>query len=89
MNTVTDGGRETAQYPLSIYRPWFRRFFTFVVPLACVSYFPAIAILGRRDGALGTPRWFQCAAPAIGVAFMLVCLQVWRIGVRHYRSTGS
>ena len=89
MNTVTYGGTETGQYPLSIYRPWFRGFFTFVVPLACVSYFPALAILGRTDQALGSPRWFQCSAPLIGVAFLLISLQVWRFGVRHYRSTGS
>ena len=89
MNTVTDGGRETAQYPLSIYRPWFRTFFTFVVPLACVSYFPAVAALGRRDEALGSPAWFQCAAPLVGVAFLVGALAIWRIGVRHYRSTGS
>lgn len=89
MNTVTDGGRETGQYPLSVYRPWFRRFFTFVVPLACVSYFPALAILGRPDHATGSPLWFQCSAPLIGVAFLPLSLQVWRFGVRHYCSTGS
>ena len=89
MNTVTDGGRETGQYPLSIYRPWFRKFFTFVVPLACVTYFPALAILGRTDEAIGSPLWFQCAAPLIGVAFLPIALQVWRFGVRHYSSTGS
>jgi len=89
MNTVTDGGRETGQYPLSIYRPWFRKFFTFVVPLACVTYFPALAILGRPDPAVGSSLWFQCAAPAVGLAFLPLSLQVWRFGVRHYRSTGS
>ena len=89
MNTVTYGGTETAQYPLSIYRPWFRKFFTFVVPLASVSYFPALAILGRDDSALDSPRWFQCSAPLIGIIFMLISLQVWKFGVRHYRSTGS
>ena len=41
MNTVTYGGVETTQYPIAIYRPWFQRLFTFGVPLACVSYFPA------------------------------------------------
>ncbi len=89
MNTVTYGGTETAQYPLSVYRPWFRKFFTFGVPLACVSYFPALAILGREDRAIGSPVWFQCSAPLIGVAFLLVSLRIWRFGVRHYRSTGS
>jgi len=43
MNTVTYGGVETAQYPLSIYRDWFRRFFTFVIPLAFANYYPVLA----------------------------------------------
>ena len=89
MNTMTYGGIETSQYPLSIYRPWFRKFFTFVVPLACVSYFPALAILGREDTAIGSPQWFLWVAPAIGIIFLMVCLQFWKFGVRHYRSTGS
>jgi len=86
--TVTYGGNETGQYPVSIYRRWFRGFFTFIIPLACVSYFPMIAILGRRDE-LGSPVWFQLLAPGIGIFFLLVSLRVWRFGVRHYRSTGS
>lgn len=88
MNTMTYGGVEAAQYPLTIYTSWFRRFFTFVVPLACINYFPAHAILGRED-TLGTPPIVHWCAPLIGVAFLAVTLQVWRFGVRHYRSTGS
>jgi len=88
-NTVTYGGTETGQYPLSIYKGWFRRFFTFVVPLACVSYFPALAILGRDDPVAGSPVWFRWAAPAVGAAFLALSLLAWRVGVRHYRSTGS
>ena len=88
MNTMTYGGVETTQYPINIYRPWFRNFFTFGIPLACVSYFPAIAIMGVPDP-LGTPLLFQFVAPMIGIAFLVGSLQVWRIGVRHYLSTGS
>lgn len=88
MNTVTYGGTETAQYPLPIYQDWFRRFFTWVVPLACVNYLPVQAILGRPDP-LGAPPALQWAAPLVGIAFMLLCLQAWKLGVRHYRSTGS
>src|SRR5262249_25101387 len=47
VNILTYGGTETAQFPLTIYRPWFRWFFTFVVPLACMNYLPAGALLGR------------------------------------------
>ena len=88
MNTVTYGGVETAQYPLIIYRPWFRRFFTFVIPLACISYYPAIGVLDRLDPLNSSILW-QWVSPAIGVLFLILCLQIWKFGVRHYRSTGS
>lgn len=88
VNAVTYGGVETAQYPLAIYREWFRRFFTYVIPLACVSYYPALGILERPDP-LGSGPLFQWLAPTIGLLFFAICLRVWQVGVRHYRSTGS
>jgi ABC-2 type transport system permease protein len=88
LNTVTYGGIETAQYPMSIYRRWFRVFFTAVVPLACVSYYPLLRVLGRPSPD-GIPTWFGWVSPLVGAGFLALSLQVWRIGVRHYRSTGS
>jgi len=87
-NILTYGGVETAQFPINIYRSWFQRFFTFVVPLACINYFPLHAFLGRVDP-LGSTPLFQWLSPLLGVAFLLISLQVWKIGVRHYCSTGS
>jgi ABC-2 type transport system permease protein len=87
-NCLTYGGVQTAQYPVPIYRAWFRKLFTFAVPLAAVSYFPGIAVIGRADP-LGTGRLFQCLAPLAGPAFLCLGLLVWRLGVRHYQSTGS
>lgn len=88
MNTVTYGGTETGQYPLTLYRTWFRRFFTFVVPLACMNYVPA-SILLDRPGLSSLPEALRWLSPAVGVLFLIVMLQVWQVGVRHYRSTGS
>jgi len=88
VNTVTYGGVETAQYPIAIYSRWFRRFFTFVIPLACMNYFPAIAITGGPDP-LRTPAWVCWGAPLAGFLFLTAALRAWRFGVRHYRSTGS
>jgi ABC-2 type transport system permease protein len=88
MNTLTYGGAETAQYPLAVYRPWFRRFFTYVVPLGCISYFPSLAIIGIDDP-LGTGRAFQIAAPLAGYLFLGAALAFWRFGIRRYTSTGS
>jgi ABC-2 type transport system permease protein len=87
-NTLTYGGVESAQYPVSIYRPWFRSFFTYVVPLATINYFPIHAILGRADPLHSTVA-FQCLSPLIGIAFLLCSLQIWRVGVSRYCSTGS
>ena len=88
MNTMTYGGVETAQFPLSIYAPWFRRFFTFVVPLACINFFPSMAILGRAE-AFGIPIAACWLSPLVGFVFLLASFQAWRFGLRHYTSTGS
>lgn len=88
MNIVTYGGHETARYPLSIYPRGVRRFFTYAVPLACTSYFPVIAALGRQDP-LGTPLWLQCTTPLFATAFLAVAAAAWKIGLRHHSSTGS
>jgi ABC-2 type transport system permease protein len=87
-NTLTYGGVAAGEYPLDIYARWFRRFLTFVVPIACVTYYPILAIL-RRPDPLGAPAWFLEVSPAIGFLFLGMALWVWRFGVRHYTSTGS
>jgi ABC-2 type transport system permease protein len=73
---------------MSIYNRWFRQIFTFIIPLATINYFPAHAILGRSDP-LGSTALLQWLSPLAGVVFLIVSLQVWRVGVRHYASTGS
>lgn len=88
VNCFTYGGVESAQFPITIYRDWFRNFFIAVIPLACINYFPSLAILGRED-VLGTPSWFHWLAPLAGVFFLVIALQIWKFGERYYRSTGS
>jgi ABC-2 type transport system permease protein len=87
-NVLTYGGVQAAQYPLSIYAAWFRDFLTFVVPLACVAYYPVLAILGRSDP-LGAPAWVPYVAPAAGFVFLGFAFVAWRFGIARYTSTGS
>ena len=87
-NAFTYGGVYMSQYPVSIYRPWFRKFFTYVIPLACVSYYPVVAILDRPESN-AVPLSLQWLVPLSGVLFLAAALALWRVGVRHYRSTGS
>jgi ABC-2 type transport system permease protein len=83
-NAFTYGGNYAAQYPMSIYRPWFRRFFTVIIPLALASYYPARAILGRDDLGL-----LHALGPLAGFAFLAATLGVFRLGLRRHASTGS
>jgi ABC-2 type transport system permease protein len=85
MNIFTDGGRELAQYPLDIYKKWVVKFFTFVVPLAFVNYYPFLYIIGKNNG-YGTLYMFS---PIFSVLFLVPSYLLWRFGVRHYKSTGS
>lgn len=88
MNVLSYGGVEAAQFPMAIYEPWFRRLFTFVVPLGCVVYLPLLRVLDIADP-LGSSRSLQALAPLAGPAMLAVSLAFWRLGVRHYTSTGS
>ena len=87
-NVLSYGGVQAAQYPLALYAQWFRRVLTFIVPLACVAYYPALAILGKPDP-LGAPAWVGMASPLAGFVFLAAAFGAWRIGLRHYASTGS
>jgi len=88
MNVLTYGGVQAAQYPLNIYAAWFRRLLTFGVPLACVAYYPILAILKRPDP-LGAPDWLLPFTPVAGFAFLGLALLAWRAGMARYTSTGS
>lgn len=88
VNVITYGGVETAQYPMAIYKDDFRRFFTYVIPIACVAYYPLLPVLGIDDP-VGTTRTFQVFSPLAGAVFFAFSLCIWQLGVRYYKSTGS
>lgn len=83
MNIFTDGSREFAQYPVSVYGKAVLRFLTFAVPVALFQYYPLLVLTGKSDSVL------YMLAPVISVFFIVPAVIFWRFGVRHYRSTGS
>lgn len=89
MNMLTYGGCDLGQYPVTIYPSWFRRFFTFLVPIACITYFPVHAIVGKEEMFFCAPSGIGWITPTAGIGFLFVSLAIWNLGVRHYRSTGS
>jgi len=88
MNVLTYGGVQAAQFPLNLYAGWLRKFLIFIVPIACIAYFPVLAILGRHDS-LGAPDWVLPFTPAVGFIFLALSFGMWHFGVRRYTSTGT
>lgn len=83
MNIFTDGGREFGKYPLSIYGEGVLKFFTYIVPLALFQYYPFLYLIGRTNNTV------YMLLPMVGILFLIPCLMFWRVGIRHYKSTGS
>ncbi len=88
MNILTYGGHELNQYPAHIYPLPLRRFFTYIVPTLFLSYYPALYLLDKPDPT-GMPPAARFVGPAIGLAAFGAALALWRVGIRHYRSTGT
>ena len=51
-NVLTYGCREMAQYPIGIFRKGFITFFTVIIPLGFVNYYPLLFILGDKTNKL-------------------------------------
>jgi ABC-2 type transport system permease protein len=86
VNAVSYGGVYVAAYPMEIYGKWFRRLFTYAVPLAAVVYYPVCFVLGKSG--LSTAAAF--AIPLAGMAFCaLAMLLFYKVGLPNYKSTGT
>lgn len=83
MNVLTDGGREFGGYPVVIYGKQILKFLTYIVPIALFQYYPFLYLIGRTESIL------HFLAPICALLFLLPCYGIWRLGLRHYKSTGS
>jgi ABC-2 type transport system permease protein len=74
---------DAARWPASIFRGTLAFVFTFVVPLAVMTTFPALALLGRLSA--------QQAVGALGGAmlFTVAARVVWLRSIGHYTSAGG
>jgi len=82
LNIFLDGPREYGKYPFGIYGRPVLMVLTFLVPLALVQHWPLQYLFDRG------PAWYGLL-PIVSLVFLIPCGLLWRLGVRHYRSTGS
>lgn len=83
LNIFTEGGRELGKYPIGVYGNAVLRFFTFLVPLAMVQYYPLLYLTDRNN------RMIVGLCPLAGFVFLIPCYILWKFGVKHFTSTGS
>lgn len=83
MNIFIDGGRDLTQYPLNIYKKWVLNFFTYIIPLSMVNYYPLLYIIGKSNNSL------YIFAPLVSILFIFPCCFIWKLGVKKYQSVGS
>ncbi len=82
------GGATVGEFPVHLFPRWLRWFFVGVVPAGAVVYLPAMYALDAANP-LGVPTWVQVLSPLVCVPVLLAAAAVWRLGLRHYESTGS
>lgn len=83
MNVFTSGTMEYGKYPFAVYGKTMLRIVTFVIPYALVQYYPLLYLLDREDN---TKYVFL---PLIALWFMAPAYGMWRLGIKHYQSSGS
>ena len=88
VNAFTYGGNFLSGYPITIFGRWLRNLVLFVIPIAFVSYFPALYVLDRPDE-LGLPEGLRYLSPLVAVVTAIAAKLVWENAVRHYRSAGG
>jgi ABC-2 type transport system permease protein len=75
---------EFAKFPLTLYDRLVQGVLTWAVPFACVSYVPALVLLGRPEG----QPWMAAAPPLAAAACVAVAAGVWRRGLARYQGAG-
>jgi len=74
-----------ARYPDAIFPRWFRRIFSWVIPVVIVSNIPARLLVK----ALGQPGWLMLHLIVAGSIAFLISRYFWRFALNHYSSASS
>jgi len=74
---------EFAKYPLNIYGQGISLIFTWILPFALASFYPASYLLGKDVGLLA---W---VSPGVAAALLALGYLLWSAGLRQYSSSGS
>jgi ABC-2 type transport system permease protein len=72
-----------ARWPISVFKGALRLLFTFIIPLAIMTTYPAEALLGRLSASVGVEAF------AGAVVFSVIARLVWLRAISRYTSASS
>ena len=74
---------DTARWPIHVFRGAWRFIFTFIIPVAIMTTFPAMALLGQLSA--------RTTLLTVGgsLAMLVVSRLIWRAAIRNYTSASS
>ena len=76
--------KDYARYPVTIFSSVFKFIFTFIIPIAFISYYTSLFFLRPDEVPLLT-----YLSPVLGVLFFYLSYKLWMKGAMAYSGTGS
>jgi ABC-2 type transport system permease protein len=73
-----------ANYPVSLYPGWLKWLFFSILPIAFMNYVPMLTLLDK-----GGSWYYPLLTPVAAIVAVWLGICFWRVGIRHYHSTGS
>jgi ABC-2 type transport system permease protein len=74
---------DTARWPVAVFPRLWRTVFTFVIPVAVMTTYPAMALLGMLHGLA------VLATAGASLALLVISRVLWRVAIRNYTSASS
>ncbi len=72
------------KYPMDIFSRGFRIFFSFIIPIAFVSYYPSMVVLRTEN-----IPFLTMIAPVFSAVFFYISYKIWMLGASKYNGMGS
>ncbi len=76
-----------SMYPITIYPKWAQILFTFLLPLAWITFWPVKDMLGLADSVIPVPM--AVITLAVGLLMFSASCAFFRVGMGNYESAGS
>lgn len=83
INIFTNGTKQVSEYPIGIYNKIVKFFFTFIIPITLINYYPIDYLIGDTNNIL------YVFMPLIPIILLILSTFIFKLGMRKYCSTGS